>query len=93
MIWLVVSDMLYFSIIYGIILPIYSYFSRWLKHIKTTNQFMIELPLFWPPQLVSRWRICGFARTRRVAVGGSKTFVFLGADLTAKWLEPLEWAI
>ena len=33
MIWLVVSDMLYFSIIYGIILPIYSYFSEgWLNH-------------------------------------------------------------
>ena len=27
-----------FSIIYGIILPIDSYFSRWLKHVKTTNQ-------------------------------------------------------
>ena len=27
-----------FSIIYGIILPIDQYFSRWLKHVKTTNQ-------------------------------------------------------
>ena len=40
--WLVVWNM-FFPIIYGIILPIdfhiLSYFSRWLKHVKTTNQW------------------------------------------------------
>jgi len=34
-----------FSIIYeyGIILPIDQYCSRWLKHVKTTNQLVTEL--------------------------------------------------
>ena len=46
---------------------------------------MIELPLFWPPQLVvtleNLW-LC--KKPERVAVGGSKTFVFLGADPNGK---------
>jgi hypothetical protein len=36
--WLAVSNMSYFSIQLGIIIPTDSYFSRWLKHVKTTNQ-------------------------------------------------------
>ena len=38
--WLVVWNMLIFSIIYGTILPIdeLHHFSRWLKHVKTSNQ-------------------------------------------------------
>ena len=40
--WLVVSNMNFiFHFIYGIILPIDKLiFSRWLKHVKTTNQTM-----------------------------------------------------
>ena len=33
-------NIFYFSMMYGIILPIDSYFSRWLKHVKTTNPKM-----------------------------------------------------
>ena len=35
--WLVVWN-IFCSTIYGIILPIDHFFSRWLKHVKTTNQ-------------------------------------------------------
>ena len=40
--WLVVWNIFYFSIIYGVILPIDKYFSRWLKHVKTTNQVWFQ---------------------------------------------------
>jgi hypothetical protein len=40
--WLVVSNMFYFPLIYGIILPIDSYFKRWFK-LPTSECSMVDL--------------------------------------------------
>ena len=64
----------FFSIIYGIILPIdfhiLSYFSRWLKHVKTTNQWWSTTEfskILWlqSPKITLRWNRSQVTYTRR----------------------------
>ena len=58
--WLLVSNILYFPFhIWDVILPIdeLHHFSRWLKHLKTTNQRMIISDKSGKPQ---NYRLCGW---------------------------------